>query len=219
MVARRIAGEPLETVLGWAEFHGLRVIVQPGVFVPRRRTEFLVELAIAHTRPGSRLLDLCCGSGALALAVATSVADVSVTAADIEDAAVECARLNLEPIGGHVIRSDLFASLPASLRGRIDVLLCNAPYVPSAAVATMPPEARDHEPTVTLDGGDDGLEVHRRIAAEIAPWLAVGGRVFIEIARSQGPASAALLERAGLSVRLEHDAERDATVVIGRRSH
>lgn len=217
LVARRVAGEPLETLLGWAGFCGLRVAVRPGVFVPRRRTEFLAELAIAQARPGQQLLDLCCGSGALALVVATAVPGLTVTAVDISDVAVACARQNLEPIGGSVIRSDLFSSLPPSLRDHIDVLVCNAPYVPSGAMATMPPEAREYEPMSTLDGGDDGLDVHRRVAAEVAPWLAVGGRVFVEASSAQASRSATIFERAGLGVHVEHDSERDATVVVGRR--
>src|SRR5689334_23908601 len=139
LVARRVAGEPLEQVLGWAEFCGLRVAVAPGVFVPRRRTEALVEEAVALSRHGGVVVDLCCGSGALGLAVATSVADVELHAADVDPAAVACAAANIAGVGGRAHAGDLFEALPPGLRGRVDLLLANVPYVPSDAVAFMPP--------------------------------------------------------------------------------
>ena len=149
MVDRRVAGEPLETVLGWARFCGLRVAVEPGVFVPRQRTALLVEQAVALLRSAAGtpvVVDLCCGSGAVALAVAAGLGPVELHAADVDPVAVRCARRNLEPVGGRVHQGDLYAALPAALRGRVDLLAVNAPYVPSAAVALMPPEARDAEP-------------------------------------------------------------------------
>src|SRR6478609_8571148 len=128
LVARRVAGEPLEHVLGWAEFCGLRVAVAPGVFVPRRRTEALVEEAVTLSRPGAVVVDLCCGSGALGLAVATSVADIELLAADVDPAAVTCAAENVAPVGGRAYAGDLFAPLPEELRGRVDLLMANVPY-------------------------------------------------------------------------------------------
>ena len=139
LVARRVAGEPLEHVLGWAGFCGLRVAVAPGVFVPRRRTEALAEEGVALSRPGAVVVDLCCGSGALGLAVAASVADVELHAADVDPAAVACARANLAGVGGRAYAGDLFGALPGELRGRVDLLLANVPYVPSDAIALMPP--------------------------------------------------------------------------------
>lgn len=211
MLGERVAGRPLEVVVGWAEFDGLRVAVAEGVFVPRRRTELLVELAAA--RGGRVALDLCCGSGAIGLALAHRLPGLDLHAADIHPAAVATARRNLDGIGS-VYDGDLFAALPDRLRGRIDLLVVNAPYVPTDAIADMPPEARDHEPRVTLDGGSDGLGLHRRIAAEAAAWLAADGALFIECGRPQAAASAALFAAHGLSTRVEHDDERDATVVV-----
>jgi release factor glutamine methyltransferase len=216
MADRRVAGEPLEQVLGWAEFCGLRIAVEPGVFVPRRRTEFLARQAIARARPGAVVLDLCCGSGALGAAVA-AVAVVELHAADVDPAAVRCARRNLAG-RGLVHEGDLYDALPGALRGRVDVLVANVPYVPTSEVAHMPPEARDHEPRVALDGGDDGLEVLRRVAAGAPDWLAAGGAVLIETSERQAPAALEAFAAAGLDPHVAEDDDLGATVVIGVRS-
>ncbi|MEU9027687.1 putative protein N(5)-glutamine methyltransferase [Streptomyces sp. NPDC048383] len=217
MVARRVAGEPLEHVVGWAEFGGLRLWVGAGAFVPRRRTEFLVREAVGLTRPGAVVLDLCCGVGALGAAVASQVhGGVELHAADIDPAALEYARRNVAPYGGSVWQGDLYAALPAELRGRVDVLVVNAPYVPTEEIGFMPPEARDHEPLVSLDGGADGLDVHRRVAAEAVRWLAPGGHLLIETSARQSPVTASALTAGGLAVRAVTSEELYATVVIGR---
>ena len=220
--AKRVAAVPLEQVLGWAEFAGLRVAVRPGVFVPRRRTELLVRLAVAALAdcglvpdglvPGGLVLDLCCGTGAVGRAVAARVPGVELHAADLDPVAVACARDNLAGVGV-VHEGDLFDAVPGSLRGRINVLTVNAPYVPSGAVPLMPPEARDHEAWLALDGGPDGLDVHRRVAAEVAAWLAPDGVVVIETGIDQADRTAALLP---LSTRVVHDDDLDATAVVGR---
>ncbi|HEY0948978.1 putative protein N(5)-glutamine methyltransferase, partial [Nocardioides sp.] len=157
MVARRVAGEPLEQVVGFAEFLGLRVAVASGVFVPRLRTTLLAQRAAQVLRPGDVAVDLCCGTGAVGMALLAAVPGAEVHAADIDPAAVACARRNL-PVD-RVHEGDLYDALPGSLRGRVDVVAANAPYVPTAAIATMPPEARDHEHRVALDGGPDGLDL------------------------------------------------------------
>ena len=217
LVARRVAGEPLEQVLGWAAFGGLRILVEPGVFVPRRRTELLATAATAHARPGAVVVDLCCGTGAVGAVVATAVPEVELWAADLDPLAVACARRNLDPLGGRVVAGDLFAPLPAALRGRVGVLAVNAPYVPTEAIALMPPEARDHEARLALDGGDDGVAVHRRVAAEASDWLAPGGVLLVETSEEQAPLTGAALVRAGLAVEVLRDEDRDATVVAGTR--
>ncbi|MFD4420788.1 putative protein N(5)-glutamine methyltransferase [Agromyces sp. NPDC058484] len=224
LVARRVAGEPLEQVLGWAEFAGLRIVLEPGVFVPRRRTEVLAAEAASLTRavasrPGRRpvVVDLCCGAGAIGAAVADAAGPIELVAADLDPAAVRAARRNLEPLGALVVEGDLFDPLPARLRGRVDVLAVNAPYVPTDEIAMMPPEARDHEALVALDGGADGLDVHRRVAASAREWLAPGGHLLIETSRRQAPTTADLVGAAGLDgVRIVHDGEIDGTVVIAR---
>jgi len=220
MAARRAAGEPLEQVVGWARFAGLRVLVDPGVFVPRRRSEFLVSVAIGLAGPRSAndvpvIVDLCCGTGALGLAVAAGLGRVELHAADLDPAAVACARRNVEPAGGHVHAGDLFGALPAWLRGRIGVLICNAPYVPTTDIAFMPAEARDYEAPVALDGGADGLAVLRRVAAAAPAWLAPGGVLLVETSERQAPAMTAAMAAAGLGPLVHEDDESGATVVTG----
>ena len=215
MVGRRVEGLPLEHVLGWAEFCGLRVLVDPGVFVPRRRTEFLARRAVALARPGSVVVDLCCGSGAVGAVLASLVEGIDLSAADIDPAAVRCARRNLP--GDQVYEGDLYAPLPLGLRGRIDVLVANTPYVPTGAIGTMPPEAREHEPLVALDGGGDGLDVQRRVAADAPKWLAPGGHLLVETSERQAPHAAEVFASSGLEPRVLSSGELDATVVIGAR--
>ncbi|MFG2879946.1 putative protein N(5)-glutamine methyltransferase [Streptomyces sp. NPDC048337] len=216
LAARRVAGEPLEHVVGWAEFCGLRMEVGAGAFVPRRRTEFLVREAVALARPGAVVLDLCCGVGALGAAVAAGVpGGVELHVADIDPEALAYARRNVAPYGGSVWEGDLYGPLPASLRGRVDLLVVNAPYVPTEEIGFMPSEARDHEPLVSLDGGADGLDIHRRVAAGALPWLAPGGRLLIETSARQCPSTAEALTAGGLSTRVATSEEFWATVVVG----
>ncbi len=215
MVDRRAEGVPLEHVLGWAAFLGLRVAVDPDVFVPRRRTEFLARQAIRLARRGAVVVDLCCGSGAVAAAIAVAVPDVDLSAADVEPAAVRCARRN---VNGAVYEGDLYDALPTRLRGRIDVLVANVPYVPSAEVALLPPEARMYEPLVALDGGDDGLDVLRRVVAGAPEWLAPGGHLLSEMSVRQAPLAVELLASAGLVPDVATDEDLGATVVTGTRA-
>ncbi|MGW2817799.1 putative protein N(5)-glutamine methyltransferase [Streptomyces sp. NPDC001415] len=219
MVERRASGLPLEHVVGWAEFHGLRVAVDAGVFVPRRRTEFLVEqaLAAADTSRPLVVVDLCCGSGALGAALASALPGAELHAADIEPAAVACARRNVAALGGRVYEGDLFAPLPPGLRGRIDILTANVPYVPSGEVGLLPPEARDHEPLVALDGGSDGLDVMRRVALAAPDWLAPGGTLLAETSERQVPGALAAMSAGGLRARLVTSDELYANVVTGVR--
>ena len=205
MVKQRVDGAPLEIVVGWAELAGIRFAVKPGVFVPRLRTEFLVELARA-IRPGV-VLDLCCGSGAVGAAIGAA----ELHATDIDPVAVECARLNVQ---GSVYLGDLFEPLPDSLAGRIDLITLVAPYVPTDEIALLPREARLYEPAFTLDGGADGLDLVRRAASDAARWLAPGGCLFTEVSAQQAPSAVALFEAGGLSARVEEDEERWATVVV-----
>jgi release factor glutamine methyltransferase len=217
MVDRRVAGLPLEQVVGWAEFCGLRIAVGPGVFVPRRRTEFLAGQAIAHLRPGALVVDLCCGSGAVGAALAAAVDDVELHAVDLDPAAVACARRNLVACGGRAYEGDLHAPLPAWLHGRVDVLVANAPYVPTREVRLLPREARLYEPRVALDGGADGLAVVRRVSAAASGWLAPGGQLLIEVSERQAPRAAEIFIGDGLIARVAGSEEPSATVAIGTR--
>jgi release factor glutamine methyltransferase len=223
-VGRRVAGMPLEYVVGWAGFCGLRIAVDPGVFVPRLRTELLVAEAVALLQDGAGsasptgvLVDLCCGSGAVGVAIASQVPGIELHAADVDPGAVTCARRNVERVGGQVYAGDLFAALPARLRGGVQVLVVNAPYVPTEAIRTMPPEARLYESRVSLDGGADGLDFHRRVAAGVLEWLAPGGHLIIETSEQQAAGTASLMSSAGLEVRTALSEELDGTVVVGTR--
>ncbi|HEY8752789.1 MAG TPA: putative protein N(5)-glutamine methyltransferase [Arthrobacter sp.] len=236
-VERRVAGYPLEHILGWAQFCGLRIELDAGVFVPRRRTELLVNevaaLLSADLPPNGRfqkglprerrdgvepavVVDLCCGSGAVGIAIASRIDGLELHAADIDPAAVDCARRNLARMGGEVHQGDLFGALPPAIKGRVRVLAVNAPYVPTGAIDTMPHEAREHEPLRSLDGGADGLDFHRRVAAEAAAWLQPGGNLIIETSERQAGRTAAILKRAGFAVRTVHSDELGGTVVVGR---
>lgn len=221
LVTRRVAGEPLEYVLGWAEFAGLRLRVAPGAFVPRRRTELLLTLAeealasirAAHesTSGAPRVLEVCCGVAPVATALKERMPEASVIASDLDPAAIPPARANLERLGGTVVEGDLFAALPGG--ARFDVIVANAPYVPSAELVNMPREARDHEHVLALDGGADGLELHRRIAAEAAARLRAGGTVLVETSRRQASVDLEIFEAHGWRVEIARDDELDATAV------
>ena len=235
MIDSRVAGLPLEQVVGWAEFCGLRISVDPGVFVPRRRTEFLVRQAVAllargddpahvaacgggprpprdGSRPGDIVVDLCCGAGAIGAALAAAADHAEVHAVDIDPAAVRCARRN---VPGHVYLGDLYQPLPARLRGRVALLVANVPYVPSGEIGLLPLEARAHEPRVALDGGPDGLDVVRRVAAGAPAWLAPGGHLLIETSERQAPQAAAAFADSGLTPQVLSSADLSATVLVG----
>jgi release factor glutamine methyltransferase len=219
MVARRVAGEPLQYVVGWAPFGWLRLAVGPGVFVPRPETEGLADRAAAHLRAAGResrrgpgnpkgvprwnrspvAVDLCTGSGAIACFLAAEVPGARVLATELDPAALAWARINSDRYGVELLAGDLDAPLPAELAGRVDVLCANVPYVPSGAIPTLPRDVRDHEPRLALDGGPDGLDVLRRVAARAGRWLAPGGVLLCEIGDDQGEAAAALLAGAGLA--------------------
>jgi release factor glutamine methyltransferase len=217
MIVRRVSGEPLEQVLGWAEFCGLRIVVEPGVFVPRRRTALLVDQSLALLEGVSDpiVVDLCCGTGAVTAAVHHMRPDVELHASDIEPRAVHCAQRNLAEIGS-VHEGDLTEALPDELAGRVDVIVVNAPYVPSDEIAMMPPEARDHEPRVALDGGADGVDIHRRVAEQAPRWLRPGGHLVIETSRRQASLTLDAMAAQGFAARVERSDDLDATAVVGR---
>jgi release factor glutamine methyltransferase len=230
MVGQRVAGLPLEYVLGWADFCGLRIAVDPGVFVPRRRSEFLVAQAVSLVRqagappgpgvpgrPRIVLLDLCCGSGAIGAALAAALGPVELHATDIDPSAVKCARRNLGPLGGQVYEGDLYQPLPAALRGRVNLLAANVPYVPTEEVALLPAEARMHEPRGALDGGEDGLDILRRAAGAAPPWLAPGGHLLTETSEHQAARAAGIVAESGLITQIVSSEELNATVVTGTR--
>jgi release factor glutamine methyltransferase len=218
LLQRRIRGVPLEHILGWAEFCGIRVVVRPEVFIPRGRTELLARQAAVLVGPErSTVVDMCCGCGAIGRAIVTLAgAPVRLHAADIDPVAVACAQENLVPVGGQVHHGDLYGALPAHLRGRVDVLAANVPYVPAPAIGAT--RFWPYEPSLALSGGDDGLDVLRRLAVQAAQWLAPGGHLLVEAGRDQAPVAGEVMDAAGLSSRVLRDDEAAATVVIGRRA-
>lgn len=227
MVDRRAGGVPLEYVVGWAEFCGLRIALDKGVFVPRRRTEFLVHQAadtVRRTAGSDRpvspvrtvIVDLCCGSGAVGAALFAALPDVDVHAVDIDPVAARCARRNLGR--GQVYEGNLYDALPAALQGQVDILVANAPYVPSSAVGLLPAEARVYEPRVALHGGADGLDIVRLIAERAKLWLAENGHLLVETSERQAAQTREMFASNGLLPRVVSSSEWNATVVIGRRS-
>ena len=217
MVARRIAGEPLEVVVGYAAFAGLRIPVAAGVFVPRVRTELVARLAAQLAPPSSIVVDLCCGSGAIAAAVAHSRPDLAVWAADIDPAAVALASTTLAPFGARALVSDMDAALPASLKGRVAVVASCPPYVPTGEVALMPPEARDHEPLAALDGGADGVTMQSRVFEAALRLLTADGCCIVETSDHLSDTTLAAATAAGWTARLETDESIGAVVVVARR--
>ncbi|WP_042399338.1 putative protein N(5)-glutamine methyltransferase [Streptacidiphilus carbonis] len=222
MVRRRAEGLPLEHVLGWAEFCGLRIAVDLQVFVPRVRTGFLVRQAAALAPPDAVVVDLCCGTGAVGVALLAALAAAGTPAAelhaaDIDPVAVRCARRNVTAANSRVHLGDLYDPLPPRLRGRVDLLVVNAPYVPTEAIGLLPAEARVHEARVALDGGSDGLDLQRRVAAGATRWLAPGGRLLMETSGRQAAQTAAVFADGGLLPRIDRSDELDATVVTGSR--
>lgn len=219
MLARRSMGEPIQHVVGWAEFCGRKIGVTPNVFVPRSRSELLAREAIRLCENIERpvVVELCCGAAAVAVTLALEHQGAEVYASDIDPLAVECATRNLAGIGT-VLEGDLYAALKPEIAGRVDLLIANAPYVPTAEIALMPAEARDHERFESLDGGEDGLDVQRRVISSAPSWLKPGGYLLIETSAVQSEATLALFAGAGLTARLTSTDEFDANVAVGTLS-
>ncbi|MBM7652208.1 putative protein N(5)-glutamine methyltransferase [Neobacillus cucumis] len=217
MVESRASGLPLEYVLGFTKFCGLRIEVEQGVFVPRQRTEFLVQQAVALTTISDIVVDLCCGTGAVGAAVATDLKRIVLHLVDIDPIALKCASRNISNIGGHVYQGDLYQALPHSLRGRVNVIVANVPYVPTDAIRLLPQEARLYEPKVALDGGMDGLDLQRKVADEASQWLAHGGHLLVETSKMQADQTFEIFVNAGLTAKIARNEEMDATVVIGKK--
>lgn len=177
LIERRIAGERLEHVLGWVEFCGLRLAVDPGVFIPRPQTEALAAQA-ASLQP-ELAVDLFAGCGAIACVVKARNPGARVIAGELDPAALACARRNGERFGVEVVASDVDDGLPAKLEGKVDVLTANVPYVPTAELPYVP---HDGEPAAALDGGPEGLDWIHKAATAARRWLRPGGTLLIEVA-------------------------------------
>ncbi len=232
LVARREAREPLQLVLGAAAFRTIEVACRPGVFIPRPETEVVAGVAIEHARQraaergagsgaGPLVAEPCTGTGAIACAVALEVPGARVLATDLDPAAVDLARHNaraLAPDRVEVVHGDLLDPLDGSLRGHLDVLVANPPYLPAADRGTWAPEVADHDPPAALIGGPDGHEVVDRLLALAADWLAPGGRVVLEIDERRGTRAAAAARAVGLTdVEVHGDLTGAERVLVARR--
>jgi release factor glutamine methyltransferase len=237
---RRANREPLQYVLGSTEFMSLPFCVPRGVFVPRPDTEILVEEAEQRLRamplsPCLRVLDLCCGSGVIAVSLARGVANLEAWAVDSSSAAVNATRMNAKINGVrdriHVVNesAERFVRARASNNPRptptpIDsprhfgAVVCNPPYIVTGDIPELPPEVRDHEPVAALDGGPDGLDFYRRLVPFLLPLLEPAGFAAFEIGETQGAAVAAMMEASGFAgVSVTKDLSGRQRVVAGSR--
>jgi release factor glutamine methyltransferase len=224
LLERRASGEPLEYVVGWAGFYGLRVPVRHGVFIPRRRSEFLAECAVQAARAAAgrtlgdarrvKVLDMCCGSGAIGLAVAANVPGVDLLACDNSPAAVECARGNLATVSGRVYAGNMFDPIPRTELHDLDVIVANTPHVPTDEIRRLPAEARLHEPVSALDGGRDGTSVQRALLDSAAEWLKPSGLVLIETEGELAAQTARIAAGNGYGVEIRESPELNAAVVL-----
>lgn len=212
LIQRRIAGEPTQYLVGHKQFYNRRFAVDPRVLIPRPETELLVEAVLRELAPDAtaQVLDLCTGSGCIAVTLACERKGLSVTATDVSPGACEVARANAAALGVgervKVLEGDLFAPLPQGERFR--VITANAPYVKTGELAGLQREVQK-EPKLALDGGPEGLTIVQRIADQAKAWLEAGGLLALEIGDAQGPQVRELLMRAGYrDVVIERDLAR-----------
>ncbi|MBQ8405909.1 MAG: peptide chain release factor N(5)-glutamine methyltransferase [Clostridia bacterium] len=183
----RLTGRPLWYIIGDADFCGYKIKVDERVLIPRPETEDLVMLAVSMAKEGQKILDLCTGSGAIAIATTKELQKknirVEITASDISEDALTLAKENAEANGAEVkfLQSDLFARLD----GEYDLVISNPPYIPTATVQTLQREVRDFEPHLALDGGEDGLDIYRRIAEQAQTHIRAGGSLLMEVGEGE----------------------------------
>jgi len=220
-IKRRAQGMPLQYVTGEVPFRHIVLKVESGVFIPRPETELLVEEGLKGVDvagPVVVAIDLCTGSGAVAISLAEERKGVTVYATDVSEDAVRIARENVSRTGVEdrvrILHGDLFEPLPDDIRGNAAVVLANPPYIPSSRVSTLPAEVADHEPHRALDGGQDGLEVVERIALQAGEWLVPGGMLAIEIDETHADQAQGLVAASlGIATVLKDLAGRDRIVV------
>jgi release factor glutamine methyltransferase len=215
MLERRIEGEPLPWITGTISFCGLEVRVTPGVYVPRWQTEPLARMAASLMPPDGVAVDLCTGSGAVAMVLAAAAPAARVIATDIDPVAVACARRN--GVDARVGRLD--QPLPASLGGTADVLTAVPPYVPTDQLRFLPRDVQGHEPRSALDGGPDGTEVLAEIVRRSPRWLRPGGFLVLELGGDQADVVAPIARAAGFDEpEILRDADDDPRGIVARRA-
>jgi release factor glutamine methyltransferase len=214
LLARRLAGEPLAWITGWVRFCSARVRVDPGVFVPRPQTEALARRAVALLPADGIAVDLCAGSGAIAVVLDAARPRATVIATDIDPAAVACARRN----GVEARLGDLDEPLQTSLRRRVDVVTAVVPYVPTEKLHLLPRDVLAHEPRRALDGGPRGTVVLERTARAATRWLRPGGSLLLELGGDQADELSTTIAAAGLSaIRVHRDEEGRDRAIEARR--
>ncbi|MDE6667814.1 MAG: peptide chain release factor N(5)-glutamine methyltransferase [Clostridia bacterium] len=185
IIEKRLTGRPLWYVIGDTDFYGCKIKVDERALIPRPETELLADCVVKSAEEGDRILDMCTGSGCVAVSVAKALKgkNVIVSAADVSDAAIMLAEENakLNDVTVHFTVSDLFKNV----RGRFNIIVCNPPYIKSSEIPTLQKEVREYEPKVALDGGEDGLDFYRRLATDIRQYLVKGGMLIVECGEGQ----------------------------------
>jgi len=225
LVGRRAAREPLQLVLGTTAFRTVELACRPGVFIPRPETEVVAGVAIDRARRAAArpvVVEPCTGTGAIAAALAVEVPGSRVIATELDPAAAELARANLATLGVStattVLVGDLLDPVEPALRGHLDVLVANPPYLPAGDLGTFDPEVADHDPHRALIGGPSGHEVVDRLLALAADWLAPGGSVVVEIDARRGADAASVARSRGLvDVEVRRDLTGADRVLAARR--
>lgn len=224
VVKRRAAGEPLQQILGETEFYSRVFKVEPGVFVPRPETERLVETAVQLLSPGDQGLlapvavEIGCGTGIVGISLALELPRLTLHATDIDPVAVDLAGRNAHTLGVearvHLYQGNRFDPLPRHLRGHVDLLVSNPPYIRRSDLDGLPQDVKDHDPHTALDGGADGLDFYRALAAGMGAWLRRGGHIAVEIGADQGgDVSGILAASGGHDIQIVQDyAQRDRVV-------
>lgn len=194
-IEQRAQHVPLQHILGYQDFMGLRFHVNEHVLIPRQDTEILVEEAMRYLHDGMRILDLCTGSGCILLSLLHYSNDCEGTGVDISKEALQVAALNAELLG---IKADFFKSdLYEKVTGKFDLLVSNPPYIERKVIPTLMEEVREYDPYIALDGGEDGLDFYRRIIGGAQDYLKRGGQILMEIGSGQAQAVSELLREAG----------------------
>jgi release factor glutamine methyltransferase len=196
LVRRRAAGEPLQQILGETEFYSRVFKMEPGVFIPRPETERLVEEAVALlTPPDHRLLapvavEIGCGTGIIGVSLALEIPRLAIYATDINQAAIQLTKQNAHTLGAeprvHLFKGNRFDPLPTHLKGQVDLVVSNPPYIRAGDIPGLQAEVAEHDPIEALDGGEDGLVFYRALASTVGAWLRPGGHVAVEIGDDQG---------------------------------
>ena len=193
LVARRLTGEPLAWVIGRVTFCDLEVLVAPGVYVPRPQSEALARSAAARLPAAGTAIDLCTGTGAIAMTLQNTQPAARVVASEVDERAVACAAGN----GVEVYRGDLFAPLPTGLAGKVDVVVGVVPYVPTPELSLLQRDTFAFETTLSYDGGPDGAAILRRVVADGARFLRPGGALLLELGGRQADLLSSDLARLG----------------------